>query len=346
MSANALSPVGEKTSRYPQLAKQIRDAGLLRRRPWYYAWRISATVAAYAAAWAVFVLVGDSWWQLFTAAAMAVTFMQFGFLGHDAGHQQIFGSRRGNSIVGYLLGNLGLGLSFGWWSDKHTRHHANPNVEGRDPDLNVDPVAFTDAQAARSRGIGKQIVRFQAALFIPLLFLEAFHMHFNSLRRIVNRNRPIRARGLEAVLFTVHVVAYLGIVFTVLSPGTAVVFIFVHQGLLGVYMGASFAPNHKGMPVLTDGEQADFLLRQVLTARNIDGGRFVDAALGGLNYQIEHHLFPHMPRPNLRQAQPVVRQFCAEHDIAYCQTSMFGSWGRVLGHLHDMGRDIRNPGSP
>ena len=62
-------------------------------------------------------------------------------------------------------------------------------------------------------------------------------------------------------------------------------------------MGCSFAPNHKGMPVLSAGHTLDFLRKQVLTSRNIRGGWFVDILLGGLNYQIEHHLFPSMPRP-------------------------------------------------
>ena len=81
-------------------------------------------------------------------------------------------------------------------------------------------------------------------------------------------------------------------------------FIVVHQCLWGFYMGLSFAPNHKGMPT-TGGEHSwDFLRKQVLTSRNVRGGRWVDFALGGLNYQIEHHLFPSMPRPSLRLAQP------------------------------------------
>ncbi|MGH8880758.1 MAG: acyl-CoA desaturase, partial [Stackebrandtia sp.] len=92
----------EQTSAFPQLAKRIREAGLLNRRPGYYTWRIAATTIGFVAAWTVFVLVGNSWWQMFTAAGLAVAFMQFGFLGHDAGHQQVFTKRRGNSVLGYL----------------------------------------------------------------------------------------------------------------------------------------------------------------------------------------------------------------------------------------------------
>ena len=96
-------------------------------------------------------------------------------------------------------------------------------------------------------------------------------------------------------------------VFAVLPPGKALAFIAIHQGLWGVYMGMSFAPNHKGMPVLTADDKLDFLRKQVLTSRNVVGGPQVDVALGGLNYQIEHHLFPSMPRHNLRKAAPSSR---------------------------------------
>ena len=123
-----------------------------------------------------------------------------------------------------------------------------------------------------------------------------------------------------------------------LSPLQAVVFLVVQQGLFGVYLGASFAPNHKGMPVVGKDEKVDFLRRQVLTSRNIRGSGLTDLALGGLNYQIEHHLFPSMPRPNLRHAQAPVRAFCAQRGIPYSETGLLASYGQVLRHLHTTGR--------
>ena len=88
------------------------------------------------------------------------------------------------------------------------------------------------------------------------------------------------------------------------------------------------------MPILRPGEEPDFLRRQVLTSRNVRGGRLVDFALGGLNYQIEHHLFPSMPRPNLRRAQVIVRRFCLDRGISYTETSLVASYGTSLRHLH------------
>ena len=115
----------------------------------------------------------------------------------------------------------------------------------------------------------------------------------------------------------------------------------VHQAVFGLYLGCSFAPNHKGMMIVAAHEKLDYLRRQVLTSRNVRGGWFVDQLLGGLNYQIEHHLFPSMPRPHLRRAQHLVRRFCAEQCIAYTETTLFGSYAIALRYLHSLGEPLR-----
>jgi fatty acid desaturase len=145
----------------------------------------------------------------------------------------------------------------------------------------------------------------------------------------------------EASLLLAHAAGYLTALLLVLSPLQAVVFVLVQQGLFGLYLGCSFAPNHKGMPTLTEAEELDFVRRQVLTSRNVRGSRPVDFLLGGLNYQIEHHLFPNMPRPNLRRAQPLVRAFCDEHGITYSEAGIFGSYAEAICHLHSVGAPLR-----
>ena len=96
-----------------------------------------------------------------------------------------------------------------------------------------------------------------------------------------------------------------------LPLGIAIAFFFVQMAVFGLCLGGSFAPSHKGMPIVPRDMKLDFLRRQVMMSRNVRGGVLVDVAMGGLNYQIEHHLFPSMPRPNLRLVQPIVRAYCA-----------------------------------
>jgi fatty acid desaturase len=322
---------------YAGLMHQVKAAGLLQRRYGYYLMRIAVTGTMFAAGWAGFVLLGDSWWQLAIAAYLAVAFTQIGFLAHDAGHKQIFISRRANDTAGILLANLAVGLGYGFWVDNHNRHHAHPNTTGKDPDIEFGALAFTAGQAGGRGRFARVAYRYQAYFFFPLLALTALGLHVDSARYLARRGGPSRTG--ERLLFAMHVVGYLAVVFWVLSPVKAMSFVLVQQGLLGLYLGASFAPNHKGMPVLDATDKTDFLRRQVLTSRNIRGGRLVDAVLGALNYQIEHHLFPSMPRPNLRRAQPIIAQYCRQHGLAYCQTSILDSYAQTLRHLHAVSRN-------
>ncbi|MFL6224952.1 MAG: fatty acid desaturase family protein [Actinomycetes bacterium] len=339
LTAGPTPPRARRWSEYTQLSRQIKQAGLLERRRGWYAAKIGINLALLAGGWAAFAILGESWWQLVTAAYLAVVFAQMAFVGHDAGHRQIFRSRRANNLIGLVHANLLVGISFGWWVAKHDRHHSNPNHEDLDPDIDIPALAFTTGQAREKRGLARMVARYQAYLFFPLLLLEAAQLHVASAKAIVRDTG--RAIVVEALLLLLHFVGYLTALFLVLSPLQAAVFIVVQQGLFGLYLGCSFAPNHKGMPTLTDAEELDFLRTQVLTSRNVRGSRLVDFLLGGLNYQIEHHLFPNMPRPNLRHAQPLVRAFCQEHDLPYSEATMFGSYAEAIRHLHSVGAPLR-----
>ncbi|MFF5235471.1 fatty acid desaturase family protein [Dactylosporangium sp. NPDC000521] len=337
---DAIQRVAAPGSDYADLLHLVKVAGLLRRRHGYYLTKIAVTGGLFVGAWAVFAVLGDTWWQLTVAASLAVIFTQIGFLGHDAGHRQIFRSKRANDLVGMLHANLAIGLSYGWWVDKHQRHHAHPNQEDKDPDLDIGALAFTTRQARAKRGpVTRFIARHQRYLFFPLLLLEAVQLHVSSVHALIGRG--LRRRWWEVLMLGLHAAGYLTAVLLVLSPLKAVVFIVAQQALFGLYLGCSFAPNHKGMPINATDDRTDFLRRQVLTARNVRGGRLVDFALGGLNYQIEHHLFPSMPRPNLRRAQPLVRSFCQQHDVSYCETTLRRSYVQALYHLHNVGRPLR-----
>jgi fatty acid desaturase len=345
MPTATLSPPTARGSDFAVLSTLIARAGLLRPRPGYYLARIGLVAGLYVAAWVAFVAIGDSWYQLIVAPCLAIIFAQLALVAHDIAHRQVFRTRRASEIAGLAAGNLGIGMSYGWWMDKHTRHHANPNHEGRDPDVAPYVLVWSTRQARAAEGVVRLLGRWQAYLFFPLLTLEALSLCVNSVRALA---RPsLRHRRAEAALLLLHFAAYLGIVLLVLSPVKAIVFVAVHLGLFGVYLGCTFAPNHKGMPLLADtDERPDFLRRQVLTSRNVRGGPFVDVLLGGLNYQIEHHLFPNMPTPNLRRAAPIVRDYCAQIGVAYTDAGLVDSYRQALRYLHAAGAPLRQRRGP
>ena len=329
-----------RSSGYGELTARVRALGLLRPRPWPYVAAFSVVFAALAAVVTLMVLFRDSWWLLLLAPVLGVIATQVGFLGHDVGHLQVTRNPARSRILGLVDGNLMGGLSFGWWVDKHNAHHAHPNDLESDPDVVAGTLVFDAGQAVQRRGLAAWTTRHQAALFFPFLLGEAVNLHVASIRRVLHPG--LRLRGAEAALMALHFVAYVALLVLTLTWPQALLFVAIHKGVQGLYLGCSFAPNHKGMPTLDPEQAADPLLRQVLTSRNIRGGPVTDVVLGGLNYQIEHHLFPSMPRANLRRAQPVVEEFCRERGISYLQTSAVASYGAAVRHLHAVGAGLRH----
>jgi fatty acid desaturase len=206
-------------------------------------------------------------------------------------------------------------------------------------------LAFTTGQvAARTGRLGRAIIRRQAWLFFPLLTLEGLNLHVASLLSLRGgADRSVRGgrRDVELLMLCIHAAAYFTGLLLIMSPLKALVFVVIHQGVWGLYMGCSFAPNHKGMPTIGADEDLDFLRRQVLTSRNVRGSWFTDLLLGGLNYQIEHHLFPNMPRASLAKAQSMVRAHCANLHITYCETTLIGSYVAALSYLNGLGEPLR-----
>lgn len=333
----------KSTGDYSELATEIRSLGLMRRRYGYYWRRLVAIPIVYAGCVILFLWVGDSWWQMLTALLFAVVFAQTALLGHDSAHRQIFRRESWNEWTTLVLGNLLTGMSSGWWQDKHTLHHDNPNKEGSDPDIDLPIIAFTPAQADRYRSrAAKWWLTHQGWFFFPILLLEGLSLHVSSIRRVSSR-RPIKRRSVEIIFLVLRLGGYLALVFLVLSPGKALTFLAIQLGVFGFYMGMTFAPNHKGMPLVPKSAKLDFLRRQVVMSRNIRGNQVVDTLMGGLNYQIEHHLFPSMPRPHLRKAAPVVAEFCRKHDVPYLETGLFESYGIVFRYINSVGLGEKDP---
>ncbi|WP_125615300.1 fatty acid desaturase family protein [Specibacter cremeus] len=327
---------------YVTLLKTVREAGLLRRRRRFYLTLFIVLLLLLAAAWTGFAVIGQSWFQLVIAAVLGVLFTQFGLLAHEAAHHQVFASRGANDWFGRLLGITLVGISFGYWNDKHSRHHTNPNTIGRDPDIKPGTIVFYPEAAAERHGLMAAVARRQGYLLFVILPFLGVALHVDSFKFLLRHART-EHRWLELGSITARLCLLLGIAFLYLPLGMACAFVAVQLGVFGFYMGASFAPNHKGMPILPANSRVDFLNRQVLTSRNIAGGSFIRTLLGGLNHQVEHHLFPDMPRPQLPAAAVIVREYCRENNIAYTETSLLGSYLIVVRYLNRVGLSAVDP---
>jgi fatty acid desaturase len=340
-----LSPAPERyTSRYTDLIRTVHEAGLIERNRRYYSIQIGTHIAAFFGIWVAFFALGDSWFQLLLAAALGVIVTQFGFLGHDAAHRQMFTSSTWNAWTARILAGAFAGLSFAWWRTKHNRHHKGPNLEGYDPDIGPGAIAFTpDIVAQRTTGFAGWLVKRQGWLFFPLLTLEGLNLHAESIRATLDKQSHQPWRKLELVLVVTRLSVYVALLLSFLPLGKAAAFFAVQMAVFGFCLGASFAPAHKGMPIIPSEMKLDFLRRQVMVSRNIRGNPLVDWAMGGLNYQIEHHLFPNMPRCNLKRAQPYVRAHCEREGVDYAEVGLFESYAIVVDYLNNVGLRARDP---
>lgn len=352
MTATAtLGPVRKTTARidgfenptntFSALLKTVREAGLLKRRTGFYMLNLAVLTVALVGLGVGFVLLGDSWFQLLIAAGLGIILTQFAFVAHEASHRQVFESGPANDRLGRILADAVVGISYAWWMNKHTRHHANPNTVGKDPDIEIDTISFIEEDAAKAKGALAFITRRQGYLFFPLLTFEGLNLHFRSIVTLFTTEK-VDKRWLELTLIALRLGIYLAILFIFLPVGMAFAFFGVQMAVFGVYMGASFAPNHKGMPLIKEGAKVDFLSKQVLTSRNIRG-LGMSYYMGGLNYQIEHHLFPSMPRPHLKHARDIVIEHCKNLGVPYTETTLVRSYAIVIDYLNRVGLSARDP---
>ncbi|HJZ48323.1 MAG TPA: acyl-CoA desaturase [Roseiflexaceae bacterium] len=324
---------------YVELKRLVKQRGLMERQSAYYARLMLLTLVLLGLSLLLLVAIDNLWLQLLNAAFLAFVFTQIGFIGHDIGHRQTMRESWHNIVAGLIFGNLLIGISRGWWVEKHNQHHGHPNQIDMDPDIDFPFLAFSEEQARDTRGLGRMIVRHQAYWLLPLFCASAFSLHGHSVRYLLEGRT--KYRFVEISLLIVHYVWYLLLPFYLLGFWPALLFVVINKATFGLYMALVFAPNHKGMPVLSASDELDFMRQQVLTSRNVRPGLITDYLYGGLNYQIEHHLFPGIPRNRLRQAREIVRAMCQRCGIDYYETTSLQSYREIFNHMHAVSAPLR-----
>jgi fatty acid desaturase len=323
---------------YAELRGAVVAAGLLERAYGYYAWRAALSFAIFFLGISLAFLVDPSAPAL-VAIALVIAFgsVQVALIGHDAGHLAIFAGQRANAALGSLCWSLSLGISFWYWQDRHTRHHAATNDAAGDPDLQwAGLVAYSEEIAASRPSRRTWLTRYQAilgplyTLFLPFAFrVEGWQF----------TNSNLRGTGRQQIEVGLMVLSSIAWLVPTVTLGWWWLEVFVlSQSLAGLYLSLAIAPNHKGMPIWPAGTQLSFLERQVLSSRNLSPNRLWDFVFGGLNYQVEHHLFPNMPRVRFSQARALVKPFCIAHQLPYTEMGAFASYQLVIAELRRVGR--------
>jgi fatty acid desaturase len=261
--------------------------------------------------------------------------IQLGFVGHDLGHL----GRRIPSLqrrwLNLFVWNIALGISYSWWADKHFRHHRCTNIIGQDPDL-YSLYVYDPATAARADGLKRIWFRNQWWKFWVMTSVAKLYFQALSLGYLISQRRKHHQR--ELLLLLLHYT----VLVSVLLPANLVVicsFLAASYAVAGIYMGLVFAPNHLALPhpkVAPTGR-----MWQVAATRNIRCGAVGDLLFGGLNYQIEHHIFPGVPHWQLPKLVGTARSKCVAAGVPYTETSIWRAYRDVTRHLWAVGRGTR-----
>ena len=332
-------------SNFSQVLNLVREAGYLKKKPSFYIIRLVVISVIASALWTgagflAWAATINGWWMVLAFAIVAllgVMSAQYGFIAHEAAHRQIFRNNKLNDWTGLILANLFAGLSYGFWLKKHNKHHQRPNQIGEDPDIAIRVLSFTTESKMSKKGIERWFSDRQGYLFPMLLLFTGFDLLLDSVAGMGRKDRSIGIRVLEFSLMLIRQFAPYVVLAIMFGPFWAMAMWFVMMMSFGFFMGAAFAPNHKGMPLVEKDSSLDFFSRQVLTSRNIKGSWLKDNLMGGLNYQVEHHLFPSMARPYLRKTHQIVSEYCRQNDVTLVEMNLLASYKTIMQHLNKVG---------
>ena len=332
-------------SNFSQVLNLVREAGYLKKKPSFYIIRLVVISVIASALWTgagflAWAATINGWWMVLAFAIVAllgVMSAQYGFIAHEAAHRQNFRTNKLNDWTGLILANLFAGLSYGFWLKKHNKHHQRPNQIGEDPDIAIRVLSFTTESKMSKKGIERWFSDRQGYLFPMLLLFTGFDLLLDSVAGMGRKDRSIGIRVLEFSLMLIRQFAPYVVLAIMFGPFWAMAMWFVMMMSFGFFMGAAFAPNHKGMPLVEKDSSLDFFSRQVLTSRNIKGSWLKDNLMGGLNYQVEHHLFPSMARPYLRKTHQIVSEYCRQNDVTLVEMNLLASYKTIMQHLNKVG---------
>ena len=317
----------KKMLEFLDLEKHMRDIGLFKSTSIFYIERALILVSLFATACSLrcsnpFV----------SAVCLGMFWCQLAFVGHDVGHSSVNG-RRNDSFYGTLFGNTLGGISLEWWKHGHYVHHVSPNDVQKDPDIQHLPVMAVDEKMLgfyssfhgewfHFTRLAKLLVAHQIYLFYPIMSVARFNLYAQSLIYSLNKGSWLDL----LTLFTF----YAWYIALVLSGDSMFMYIYVSHATTGL-LHVQICISHFAEQVLS--EHLDWVDRQSLTTIDVNCPACMDWFHGGLQFQLIHHLFPRMPRENLRLASEMMEGFFKQHKVRYLRLGFFDAQARVLRKL-------------
>lgn len=304
--------------------KEVEDLGMFDRQYGWYAYKIITTLLFWVAG--VALAFRGNW--ILSALSLGIFYQQSGWLGHDIAHHCAFGNRKLGNMMGYLISNVLQGFSANWWKDRHNIHHSITNVLETDPDIQNLPLFIWDVKDIKhikDIGVERYLVPYQHLYFLPFTPLLRIIWMIQSYRfasvQHKHLNKSIqKTHFIEMGTLVLHYMINIVLMYLTMPSFSVAISWWLIANLIGGWgIAIVVFASHNACELFEPEERISrhFVDLQVLTTRNISKGVFMDWFCGGLNYQIEHHLFPNMPRCNLNRLSVMVEKFCKDNNLVY-----------------------------
>lgn len=314
---------------------------------------IMMSLCVYGVIWSDSMLV-----HLGCGALLGMAWIQSAYLGHDSGHYQIMSSPAYNKVAQILTGNCLTGISMAWWKWTHNAHHIACNSLDHDPDLQHIPVfavsnKFFNNMTSVFYGrkmdfdsVARFFVSYQHLTYYPVMVVARINLYVQTLLLLFNPKRKVINRGLNIMGIMVFWTWYPLLVSCLPTWEERIMFVLA-SFVVTAFQHIQFTLNHFSADVYIGQPLGnDWFEKQTFGSIDISCASWMDWLFGGLQFQLEHHLFPRLPRCNLRKVAPVVKDLCKKHNLPYRSLSFWEANVSTLKTLRDaalQARDLSNP---
>ena len=338
------------TAKFQALQQRVKDEGFYQ---CHYSNYLRESVR-YASLFGLFVLCLRAHWYLASAFFLGGFWQQIMFTAHDAGHRGITSRFIPDTLIGIFIADFCCGLSIGWWKSSHNVHHLVTNAPEHDPDIqNVPLFATCPSQFRDTRSTYydftfvwdkacEVLVPYQKYAYYPIMAIARFNLYLLSWCHLLSpRSRPLGSaawtRPAEILAMCAYwtLFGYFLVLRTLPDWRTRVAFVLVSH-MSSMLLHVQITLSHWGMPTCDLGDDESFAQKQLRTTMDVLCPKWLDWVHGGLQFQAIHHLFPCVPRHNLRDLQPLVQEFCEETGIPYTIYGFSKGNEKVLGRLADI----------
>ena len=352
--------VSKMVKEFREIAKTVERSKLMNTNPIFY---LKLSI------WYVFLIStvllsilygGESVWisSVLSGVFMALFFQQVAFIGHDLGHTAVTHSRKNDSVLGIFIGNMLTGISMGWWKATHNAHHVATNILASDPDIQHFPFFAISAEhfcqflstyhekMFSFIGLARIAVPMQAYLYYLIMSVARLNLYIQSYVFLLHgdefRERRIKsARNIELTGLLVFA-TWLTCLMAQIPTATGRILFFVISHTLAGLLHVQITLSHFAMPVfITPSATGSFVEHQIKTSMDIDCHQSLDWFHGGLQFQVVHHLFPRVPRHNLRGLRAVVQTFALKYGLAYECYSFVQANKLMINHLASVAGESR-----